>query len=246
MTTTIRLLALCAVLSASPLNAETLRASSGPNVTPVVELYTSEGCSSCPPADDWLAQLAQLPASSLDVAPLAFHVDYWDYIGWKDRFADPRFTLRQRQLARSNRQSTIYTPGFYVAGKEGKGSSRMIENIRTANNTEAQVDLELEADLNQQQLALRLNSVNRSDRSLQVEFVVFENNLHSQVTRGENTGRELLHQRVVRHLSKPMPLFPGIEHRVDVKTDWKPADLGVVALVRSADNQFLQSVQLAF
>ena len=246
MTPCIRLLALCASLAVSPLNAEILRASSGPNVTPVIELYTSEGCSSCPPADEWLAQLAQLPTSDLDVVALAFHVDYWDYIGWKDRFADPRFTQRQRQLARTNRQSTIYTPGFYVAGQEGKGSGHMIRHIKAASVSPAQVDLALEAEVDDQQLALRLESINRSDQPLQVEFVVYENNLQSQVTRGENTGRELVHQRVVRHLSKPIPLAPGMEHRVDVKPDWKQADLGVAALVRSTDSQYLQSVQLEF
>ncbi|NIZ13902.1 thioredoxin family protein [Phaeobacter sp. HF9A] len=80
----------------------------------VVELYTSQGCSSCPPADDVLAQLAERE----DVLPLAYHVDYWDYIGWKDDFADPAYTNRQRGYAHVAGRNMIYTPQMIVMGRE--------------------------------------------------------------------------------------------------------------------------------
>lgn len=89
--------------------AGTAVAQSGPVV---VELYTSQGCSSCPPADALLADLAALP----EVMPLALHVDYWDYIGWKDRFAQPHFTDRQKAYARAARSRMIYTPQMIVGG----------------------------------------------------------------------------------------------------------------------------------
>src|SRR3569832_2853705 len=88
---------------------EACQARSPATLTPVVELYTSEGCSSCPPADRWLSALKDDAAKGRVVAQ-AFHVGYWDYIGWADRFASPVFTVRQRQVASWNRQSTIYTP----------------------------------------------------------------------------------------------------------------------------------------
>jgi len=88
--------------------------SSAPTRTPLITLYTSEGCSSCPPADRWLSQLT----TRSDIVALAFHVDYWDYIGWKDRFGDPRNTARQREWARATHTRTIYTPQILVNGKD--------------------------------------------------------------------------------------------------------------------------------
>jgi len=84
----------------------------------VIELYTSEGCSSCPPADRWLAALASQPQLWARYVPLAFHVDYWDALGWPDRFASRRHTARQRAYARNGRLSQVYTPAFVVGGNE--------------------------------------------------------------------------------------------------------------------------------
>lgn len=88
---------------------------------PVLELYTSHGCSSCPPADDWLRRFTDQPGLWNEVIPLAFHVDYWDDLGWPDRFASSVFSDRQRSYARSGRLSSVYTPGFVIAGQEWRG-----------------------------------------------------------------------------------------------------------------------------
>ena len=92
-------------------------ARSRPTVTPVVELYTSEGCSSCPPADRWLSQLAPEAAAGR-VVPLGFHVDYWDYIGWRDPFASKRATERQRQVQSTAGARYVYTPQVVVGGRD--------------------------------------------------------------------------------------------------------------------------------
>jgi hypothetical protein len=84
----------------------------------LLELYTSEGCSSCPPADRWLSTLRDDPRLWRLVVPVAFHVDYWDYLGWRDRFADPAHAERQRTLAGQGLLSTVYTPGLVLDGKE--------------------------------------------------------------------------------------------------------------------------------
>jgi hypothetical protein len=89
--------------------------------TPTIELFTSQGCSSCPPADRWLTRLLQRPGLWREFVPLAFHVDYWDSLGWKDRFADPANTRRQRRYYRSGGLNSVYTPGFVVDGQEWKG-----------------------------------------------------------------------------------------------------------------------------
>ena len=91
--------------------------------TNLIELYTSEGCSSCPPADQWLSRLKVHPQLWHQLVPIAFHVDYWDYIGWQDRFARPEFSERQRLYARQNNLSTVYTPALVLNGTEWRNFS---------------------------------------------------------------------------------------------------------------------------
>jgi hypothetical protein len=118
----IQLLFACtAWMTVSSSHANTLSFSSGTEQTQLIELYTSEGCSSCPPADRWLTQLKSDPRLWQDFVPVAFHVDYWDYIGWTDRFAKPSHAARQRQHAKLGNVKTVYTPGFVVNGTEWRG-----------------------------------------------------------------------------------------------------------------------------
>ncbi len=108
----------------------------------VVELYTSQGCSSCPPADAYLAKLAQEPG----VIALALHVDYWDYIGWADKFANPKFTDRQKAYARAIKSNTIYTPQMIVSGVdrvEGGDPNKVEGDIRRHQTAESMVVLQL-------------------------------------------------------------------------------------------------------
>ena len=101
--------------------AEDLEFSSGSERATILELYTSEGCSSCPPADRWLSQLKSDPGLWRDVIPLAFHVDYWDYIGWKDEFAREEYSARQRRYAWEGNANSVYTPGMFRNGTEWRG-----------------------------------------------------------------------------------------------------------------------------
>ena len=96
---------------------DTLTFQSGELQTTFIELYTSEGCSSCPPADRWLSQLKDDPTLWQDKVPIAFHVDYWDYIGWKDSLALPGNTQRQGQYKAENKIGFVYTPGFVINGQ---------------------------------------------------------------------------------------------------------------------------------
>src|SRR5688572_32153256 len=92
-------------------------AESGPGTAALVELYTSEGCSSCPPADRWLASLGERHPTG-NVVPLALHVDYWDYIGWKDPYAKREFSLRQRKFSQLQRMALVYTPQVLLQGRD--------------------------------------------------------------------------------------------------------------------------------
>ena len=109
------------------------------NIVPVVELYTSEGCSSCPPADEWLSQLGEPLYENFRAVPLAFHVDYWNYLGWKDPYSSEQYTERQKDTAHKNRQRTIYTPQFTVTGRDTRGVHKVLERIRKANQLMADV-----------------------------------------------------------------------------------------------------------
>ena len=103
-------------LPASPMPATTFE--SGATQSTLAELFTSEGCSSCPPAEKWLSALKSNQDLWKTIIPVAFHVDYWDRLGWRDRFAKPEFTSRQQRYAAAWGGDSVYTPGFVVNGKE--------------------------------------------------------------------------------------------------------------------------------
>jgi len=215
---------------------------SGKYQTAVLEFFTSEGCSSCPPADRWINQLVQIPLQELDTLTLAFHVDYWDYIGWKDKFASPAYTNRQRHLARLNKQNSVYTPEFFVNGIEARGTRSVIEKIQTANRTLSTVDLELSLQQEKNTILLHLSSEFDPELNQQVRFVVFENQLSSKVKQGENAGNELHHQRVVRFLGPKIVLQPEITHSIKVNPQWNLKELGVGALIQSVDGDYIQAI----
>jgi hypothetical protein len=222
--------------------AETFSFKSQAFQTPVLELYTSEGCSSCPPADQWLSQMIRLPSDQLNALALALHVDYWDYIGWKDPYASAQYTQRQRSIAQANRQSSIYTPEFVLNGKEIRGTRGIIKNIKQANQTPADVALNLKVDKQDDHVNLQLLAKSHAPRQLQVEFVLFENNLSSQVKAGENAGETLKHQQVVRYLSPALPLKSKLQHRIDLHAHWSTQNLGIAAIVHNASGEYLQTV----
>ena len=201
--------------------------------TAVLELYTSEGCSSCPSADKWLAALVEVPEDELDVLALAFHVDYWDYLGWKDRFGSPDYTSRQRYLGRANSQRTIYTPEFFVNGVEARGTRKVLDKIRTANNQQAEIQLKLSISKSSDSLQIELMSVTPDavEQPLLHRYFVYENELMSDVTRGENSGERLFHQQVVRYMSPELDLENSNRHTINIDSEWRLENIGVAALV---------------
>jgi len=216
---------------------------SGPHQKAVVELYTSEGCSSCPPAERWLKELADMPLEDVDVMPLAFHVDYWDYIGWKDEFASPSFTQRQYELAEKNDQASVYTPAFFVDGEETRGVFRILQSVRKANATPAPVKLRMQIKQDSDRLQVALQNQFEADSGFSVRFVVFENDLANMIKRGENRGKFLQHQRVVRYLSEAQTLHAENHHAIDIAPAWNRDSLGVGVLVtRQADRRPVQSL----
>jgi hypothetical protein len=240
-----KLIILSCLLAVPAFAAEKLTVVSSQQQTAVVELYTSEGCSSCPPADQWLEALIQVPRDELDVLALAFHVDYWDYLGWKDRFGSPRHTSRQRQLGANNNQRSIYTPEFFVDGAEARGTRKVIEKIRSSNNKQARIQLKLSVSKTDDALQLELHSTNPKALSstLHSRFIVYESQLATDVKRGENSGELLQHQQVVRHMSSARAFEDSSFYSININPEWRLENIGVAALVTTAGNEtYLQAI----
>lgn len=172
-----------------------------PRVPVVVELYTSEGCNSCPPADRWLSRaLARQRAA--DEAPfiaLAFHVDYWDYLGWKDMFAQPAFTQRQAVLARNGSVSGVYTPQTFVNGRDDRSWTRGITTL-PASTAAATVQFGVSARWTADGVDIRGKHAApiAPVTSVRLRYAVTENGLTTAVKAGENRGETLRHDAVVR------------------------------------------------
>lgn len=188
---------------------------SGPGTAALVELYTSEGCSSCPPADRWLSTLRESALGADRLVPLGLHVDYWDYIGWRDPFALPLFSARQRELAAIHRARVVYTPQVVLAGKDYRGwsSRRFTDAVATVNATpaRARITLALSASGNGS-TGLRVTASvperdGREDAALYVTR--YENGLSTRVERGENRGKTLNHDFVAREWWGPLALGPA-------------------------------------
>ncbi len=163
---------------------------SGPTITPVVELYTSEGCSSCPPADKWASTL-----KDKGMVVQAFHVGYWDYIGWVDRFAAPAYTQRQRDVAAKNGLRSIYTPQAVLNGKDWPNWG---SQPRPGEPSRASIALkQLAAD----QFEASVTPL-QTGASWSAYWTITEHGHNSKVQAGENAGEFLKHDFVVRQYTK--------------------------------------------
>jgi hypothetical protein len=227
-------------------------AKSGASTVPLLELYTSEGCSSCPPADKWLSGLT---LDTKTIVPLAFHVDYWDYIGWKDKFSKAEYSERQRKTAAFAGASFVYTPQFVFNGRDFRGAddSRLKQAISASQKIAARAHLSLNAiSLANGEISLQATAtgVNAADSQYAQVFVaIYENKLVSQIKAGENNGRELKHDYVVRDFygAYPIDRQNAFAKNIQLKPEWKSRAAGAVLFVQDARNgEILQSLQLPF
>src|SRR2546422_1165393 len=167
--------------------------------TALIELYTSEGCSSCPPAETWLSRLKASPGLWKDFVPLAFHVDYWDYLGWRDLWASKSFSDRQRAYAKQWRSDSIYTPGFVLNGKEWRDWSGRKDGPKSG-GAKAGVLTVISSDTNRWQVIFAPANTDGAD--YEVHAALLASGLSSDVKAGENRGRLLRHDFVVLTLVK--------------------------------------------
>lgn len=199
--------------------------------THLVELFTSEGCSSCPPADVVLGAISKRD----DVAVLSWHVDYWDYIGWTDPFGHEQATPRQRAYAQAFRSASIYTPQMVVNGRiefVGSDRARAERALNKVSNGSAKIELSTACDTKSASVKVSVEGGNKSGR---VFLAITEDNLASNVERGENRGRALHHDGVVRRVIGLGRLRNGAiraEHDIKLVPEWKRDDLKVVVWVQ--------------
>jgi hypothetical protein len=162
---------------------------SGTQQTTMVELFTSQGCSSCPPAESWLNSLAEDRRLWKEVVPLAFHVDYWDYLGWRDPYAKPDFSDRQRQYRQHGKVRAVYTPGFVVNGKEWKGwfsRDQLPVGAKSVGRLVANID--------GKQLDVTFSN---DEKPLNLNIAVLGFGIRQPVVAGENEGKTLPQEFVV-------------------------------------------------
>lgn len=159
----------------------------------LLELYTSEGCSSCPPADRWLSTLKTHERLWTDLVPVAFHVDYWDYIGWRDRFASPAYSARQRTYASRGHAHTVYTPGLFLNGNEWR-SWFTRRSLEMPGQPEVGI---LALSVRDKGAQAQFVPVRVSSAPVVLHLVILGFDIHTSVRAGENRGRELRHDFVV-------------------------------------------------
>jgi hypothetical protein len=178
----------------------------------LVELFTSQGCSSCPPAESWLNSRGMELFKRGKIAPLAFHVDYWDYLGWKDPFSSQLFTERQRKYAQALNEHSLYTPQMIVAGKVGfvgSDSARAMEALADPENQKAGL-IQLKNVGGRLVIRLPLGANGK------LWLAVFENQKSTKVLDGENDGKTLEENFIVTRLEElhslavPIPAGTGI------------------------------------
>ena len=160
----------------------------------VVELFTSQGCVSCPPADAYFAQLATDP----NILALSLHVDYWDYIGWKDSFGDPAFTTRQKHYARAIGSRTIYTPQFVIAGQErveGFDADEIASAVLHHAAAAAAVDLRL--DRHGDSVSINAKAPAPFPAPVQIELVRYLPQETVMIETGENAGQTITYRNIV-------------------------------------------------
>ena len=229
-------IALCATMMAITFGASaaTCTAQSGAQRATLLELYTSEGCDSCPPADRWLSNQKSSPVAGL-VVPLAFHVDYWDNLGWKDPFGSPENTRRQHAQAGFSGAKFVYTPQFLRDGKDWRRSGNVLSDRRDA---AASIDMELNhPKQGPWSVSAKVRALTPNPAA-EVWLAVYENNLESRVVAGENRGETLRHDFVVRQKYGPLPLGAdgrlSVNQEINVAGSWKRDDLGVAIVVQDA------------
>ena len=241
-------------------NAVTTASSVSPRVPVILELFTSEGCSSCPPADALLAKLEeQQPVAGAEIIALEEHVDYWDHEGWVDPFSSAQWTQRQQVYASGFSDHGVYTPELVINGRSGFVGSRGGDVYRAVANAVAQPRTDISLSIlksdkhDREQVRVEVGKLQGAEQGdvAEVWLAIAETALHSSVTGGENAGHDLHHAAVLRWLHKAgtsnLSATPSFAGESDLKLDsaWKRNNLRIVAFVQEKRSHHILGAAVA-
>lgn len=205
----------------------------------VVELFTSQGCSSCPPADEFMAELAKSP----DVIALSLHVDYWDYIGWKDTFANPQYTKRQKAYAKAVSSRMIYTPQMIIGGQdrvEGNDPMKVAEAIRRHQGQVSPVRLTVARDGDT--IIIRAEADPPLTKPARIQLVRYQPEATITIGRGENAGRDVTYTNIVTDWQS-IADWPGIAP-MDMTAQAAGSDPVVIIIQTDGPSEVLAAAEL--
>jgi len=238
--------------SPSPLRPQS---AAGTPIPVLVELFTAEGCSSCPPADTLLEKLIESqPAAGVQIVGLGEHVDYWDRLGWKDRFSSAALTARQQKYANRSKGADIYTPQMVVDGQDAfvgsdiAAARRAIE--RAVAGPHGGVRIAVGEAANAAQVAVTVASLPARAAGDRADLLVAitEDRLRTDVKRGENQGRTLTHAAVVREIrtvAEGVSSSSVAEMTIKLASDWSRPNLKVVAFVQERGSRRVLATAVA-
>ncbi len=205
--------------------------------TTLIELYTSEGCHSCPPADEWLSRVGNGKSLWSEFVPVAFHVDYWDAIGWKDVFAQSRFSDRQRRYASNWNSRSVYTPGFVLNGKEWRGFFSGDSLPKRMDREVGVLQIQIQED---NQYRFQFTPTKLNQKNYVAHMALLGSGFKIQVERGENRGKLLEHDFVVVDFKEESLKLNDSDDLIHTfiltpNTELKPARYAVVAWVTESN-----------
>lgn len=248
------LLILAAALAAASPGHPLDESSPLPGRAPVlVELFTSEGCSSCPPADVLLAKLQrEQPVPGAEIVALSLHVDYWDHQGWKDPFASKTFTARQQSYARVFGEDRLYTPQMVVDGRDeftGSDEAKALRIVgQAASRTRLPLTLDARAAASSVKISIDLPAAPADAEPIDVIVALTEDGLTSAVRRGENSGRTLSHAAVTRRLQTLGALEKEsfvASGALDLHASWKPERMRAVVFLQGRTSRHVYGAAAA-
>ena len=199
----------------------------------LLELFTSQGCSSCPPADKLVSSLAQADSNLVVVS---FHVDYWDRLGWKDIYSNHDYTARQQQFEQTLHTKYVYTPQAVVQGQyEMTGSNQpgILNAVKVVSEEDNNINIGIEPSMNDRSVSVSYKLDKKLPAACQIYAVLVQNKVMTSVTRGENSGRQLSGYHVARSM-KSMPLTKEEDaFQLMLADDLKPSDFSVIVFIQS-------------
>lgn len=239
------LISLCIVLAIFGVAASRSFAQKAGRTPVLLELFTSEGCETCPPADKFLQRLLQeQPIDGVEIIAMAEHVDYWNRLGWTDPFSSALFSTRQKYYAGFFKHNSVYTPQIIVNGtRELRGKDGMTPIEDAAKDPAGSIKITIENAV-ETAVSIRLKITNlrgiaNGDHAV-VVVAITEDELSSNVLRGENSGRKLKHMAVARTLHTYRPSFTEetiVAADLTLGANWKRDELSIVAFVQELESR---------